>query len=52
MKRNSELGAVYVEYAEILVLVTVGAALATVPLGLYLLRFFDFLEDLVRMPYP
>jgi hypothetical protein len=40
------------EYLEVLVLVTLGAAVAMAPLGGYLLRYYDNVEFLSGLPFP
>lgn len=40
------------EYMEILVLVTVGTAIAMAPLGTYLMRYYDNVEFLNGLPFP
>ena len=47
-----ERGVTMVEYLEILVLVTLGAAVAMAPLGAYLLRYYDNVEFLTGLPFP
>ncbi|MGZ3441500.1 MAG: hypothetical protein ACXVDD_18400 [Polyangia bacterium] len=41
-----------VEYLEILILVTLGAAVAMAPLGAYLMRYYDNVEFLSGLPFP
>lgn len=41
-----------VEYVEVLVLVTIGMAVATAGLGRLLLRYFDVIDALVSLPLP
>lgn len=45
-------GAVQVEYIVLLTLVTLGAAVAVVGLGVPLLQHFRFARDLLLMPIP
>ena len=47
-----ERGVTMVEYLEILVLVTLGAAVAMAPLGAYLVRYYDNVEFLSGLPFP
>ena len=41
-----------VQYMEILLLVTLGAAVAMAPLGAYLMRYYDNVEFLSGLPFP
>ena len=45
-------GVTMVEYLEILILVTLGAAVAMAPLGAYLMRYYDNVEFLSGLPFP
>ena len=45
-------GVTMVEYLEILLLVTLGAAVAMAPLGAYLMRYYDNVEFLSGLPFP
>ena len=45
-------GVTMVEYLEILILVTLGAAVAMAPLGAYLMRYYDNVEFLTGLPFP
>jgi Flp pilus assembly pilin Flp len=47
-----EAGVTMVEYLEILLLVTLGAAVAMAPLGAYLMRYYDNVEFLSGLPFP
>jgi Flp pilus assembly pilin Flp len=47
-----ESGVTMVEYLEILLLVTLGAAVAMAPLGAYLMRYYDNVEFLSGLPFP
>jgi len=47
-----ERGVTMVEYLEILLLVTLGAAVAMAPLGAYLMRYYDNVEFLNGLPFP
>ena len=47
-----ERGVTMVEYLEILVLVTLGAAVAMAPLGAFLMRYYDNVEFLSGLPFP
>ena len=47
-----EDGVTMVEYLEILLLVTLGAAVAMAPLGAYLMRYYDNVEFLSGLPFP
>jgi Flp pilus assembly pilin Flp len=47
-----ERGVTMVEYLEILILVTLGAAVAMAPLGAYLMRYYDNVEFLSGLPFP
>ena len=47
-----ERGVTMVEYLEILLLVTLGAAVAMAPLGAYLMRYYDNVEFLSGLPFP
>jgi Flp pilus assembly pilin Flp len=49
---RDERGVAMTEYMEILVLVTLGAAVAIAPLGAYLLRYYDNVEFLTGLPFP
>lgn len=49
---RDERGTSAVEYMEILVLVTLGAAIAMAPFGTYLLRYYDNVEFLTALPFP
>ncbi|HXU73862.1 MAG TPA: hypothetical protein VN947_31295 [Polyangia bacterium] len=40
------------EYLEILLLVTLGAAVAMAPLGAFLMRYYDNVEFLSSLPFP
>lgn len=50
--RLRQRGVALVEYLEILLLVTLGAAVAMGPLGAYLLRYYDNVEFLTGLPFP
>ena len=45
-------GAIFVEYTTLLVLVTLGAAAATVSLGLPLLRYYRYVQMIIAVPFP
>jgi Flp pilus assembly pilin Flp len=45
-------GVTMVEYLEILILVTLGAAVAMAPLGAFLMRYYDNVEFLTGLPFP
>jgi Flp pilus assembly pilin Flp len=47
-----ESGVTMVEYLEVLLLVTLGAAVAMAPLGAYLMRYYDNVEFLSGLPFP
>jgi Flp pilus assembly pilin Flp len=47
-----ERGVTMTEYLEILLLVTLGAAVAMAPLGAYLMRYYDNVEFLSGLPFP
>ena len=47
-----ERGVTMVEYLEVLLLVTLGAAVAMAPLGAYLMRYYDNVEFLSGLPFP
>ncbi len=47
-----ERGVTMVEYLEILLLVTLGTAVAMAPLGAYLMRYYDNVEFLSGLPFP
>jgi hypothetical protein len=47
-----EGGVVMTEYLEILLLVTLGAAVAMAPLGMFLMRYYDNVEFLNGLPFP
>ena len=47
-----ERGIAMTEYMEILILVTIGAAVAMAPLGAYLMRYYDNVEFLSGLPFP
>jgi Flp pilus assembly pilin Flp len=47
-----ERGVAMTEYLEILLLVTLGAAVAMAPLGAYLMRYYDNFEFLSGLPFP
>ena len=49
---TDERGVAMVEYLEILLLVTLGAAVAMAPLGAYLMRYYDNVEFLSGLPFP
>jgi Flp pilus assembly pilin Flp len=49
---RDERGVAMVEYLEILILVTLGAAVAMAPLGMYLMRYYDNVEFLSGLPFP
>jgi len=49
---QDERGVAMVEYMEILVLVTLGAAVAMAPLGALLMRYYDNVEFLTGLPFP
>ena len=49
---GDESGVTMVEYLEILLLVTIGAAVAMAPLGAYLMRYYDNVEFLSGLPFP
>ncbi len=49
---RDERGVAMVEYLEILILVTLGAAVAMAPLGGYLMRYYDNVEFLSGLPFP
>jgi len=49
---GDERGVTMVEYLEILLLVTLGAAVAMAPLGAYLMRYYDNVEFLSGLPFP
>jgi len=49
---SDESGAVFVEYLEILILVTIGMAAATIPLGIMLVRYWDVIDTLIGLPFP
>jgi Flp pilus assembly pilin Flp len=46
-----ERGVTMTEYLEILLLVTLGAAVAMAPLGAYLMRYYDNVEFLSGFPF-
>lgn len=41
-----------VEYVKVLALVTMGMAASALALGRLLLRYFDFIDGLIALPYP
>ena len=47
-----ERGVAMTEYMEILLLVTLGTAVAMAPLGAYLMRYYDNVEFLNGLPFP
>ena len=47
-----ERGVAMTEYLEVLILVTLGAAVAMAPLGAYLMRYYDNVEFLSGLPFP
>lgn len=47
-----ENGVTMTEYLEILLLVTLGAAVAMAPLGAFLMRYYDNVEFLSGLPFP
>ena len=47
-----EAGVAMTEYMEILLLVTLGTAVAMAPLGAYLMRYYDNVEFLNGLPFP
>jgi Flp pilus assembly pilin Flp len=47
-----ERGVTMTEYLEILLLVTLGAAVAMAPLGAFLMRYYDNVEFLSGLPFP
>jgi hypothetical protein len=49
---SDETGTLMVEYLEVTVLVVILAVLAIVPLGGYLLGYFDRIESLSALPMP
>ncbi len=49
---RDERGVVMTEYLEILLLVTLGAAVAMAPLGAFLMRYYDNVEFLSGLPFP
>ena len=49
---TDENGVAMAEYLEVLVLVTLGAAVAMAPLGGYLMRYYDNVEFLSGLPFP
>lgn len=49
---EDQRGVAMVEYLEILLLVTLGAAVAMAPLGSYLMRYYDNVEFLSGLPFP
>jgi Flp pilus assembly pilin Flp len=49
---RDERGVTMVEYLEILVLVTLGAAVAMAPLGAFMMRYYDNVEFLTGLPFP
>ena len=49
---RDERGVTMVEYLEILLLVTLGAAVAMAPLGAFLMRYYDNVEFLSGLPFP
>lgn len=49
---RDERGVTMVEYLEILLLVTLGAAVAMAPLGAFLVRYYDNVEFLSGLPFP
>jgi hypothetical protein len=49
---RDERGVAMTEYLEILLLVTLGAAIAMAPLGAYLMRYYDNVEFLSGLPFP
>ena len=49
---RDERGGTMVEYLEILLLVTLGAAVAMAPLGAFLVRYYDNVEFLSGLPFP
>ncbi|HEY2748147.1 MAG TPA: hypothetical protein VGL86_26165 [Polyangia bacterium] len=54
MKRlhADQSGVVMTEYLEILLLVTLGTALAMAPLGAFLMHYYDNVEFLSGLPFP
>lgn len=49
---RDQVGAVYVEYVLLTVLVTLGGAAAVVGLGVPLLNLFRYVEALILLPVP
>ena len=49
---SDERGVTMTEYLEILLLVTLGTAVAMAPLGVYLMRYYDNVEFLNGLPFP
>lgn len=49
---GDERGVAMTEYMEILLLVTLGTAVAMAPLGAYLMRYYDNVEFLNGLPFP
>jgi Flp pilus assembly pilin Flp len=45
-------GAVFVEYVTLLTLVAIGAAAATVALGVPLLRLYRYIQMVIALPFP
>lgn len=50
--RNKELGSIAVEYLQLVVLISIGCALAIAPLGSMLLDFFDVADFITGLPIP
>jgi Flp pilus assembly pilin Flp len=50
--QQDERGVAMTEYLEILVLVTLGAAIAIAPLGMYLKYYYDNVEFITGLPFP
>ena len=52
MLHGDQRGVAMTEYMEVLILVTLGAAVAMAPLGAYLMRYYDNVEFLSGLPFP
>lgn len=49
---RDQRGVAMTEYMEVLILITLGAAVAMAPLGAYLMRYYDNVEFLSGLPFP
>ena len=50
--RPGESGAVFIEYLQVLFVVTLGLMAATVPVGILVVHYWDVIDVMIGLPFP